>query len=356
MKILVFGNGTLSVAQQERKICHAMAELGHKVFLIFNPNNTLFDVGKLPEHENLVLIPIQGYGYDNRMLKALYEKEMGFDAVLGMDQSVSPLVALFKSEYPDVYSACMFLDYPVHVVDDRASSSYNFEYSQRFYYWLNATLDIDKTIFNNQVAVEKYYKRYKREAALVWYCIQEDDALSYVDANKEDYVVACNRLIGYKGTDYLIDALYRTDLSYQHIAISGDLRSRFIARCNSLLLNRYELHDRCAEEEKMQIIANAKIFVYPQITEWIGGLGIIEAWSVNTPGVCFDYPVLREIYGDAVLYAKPRSAYDLRKKILSYYEDDALYKEMQEKGYKRFKQYFTKKTMAENLIKVLENN
>jgi glycosyltransferase involved in cell wall biosynthesis len=79
-------------------------------------------------------------------------------------------------------------------------------------------------------------------------------------------------------------------------------------------------------------------------------MSIIEGWSVKTPGVCFDYPVLRELYQDCVVYAKPNSILDLREKIDMLYKDEAMQKEMAEKGYERYLQYFTPKNMAANML------
>jgi glycosyltransferase involved in cell wall biosynthesis len=111
--------------------------------------------------------------------------------------------------------------------------------------------------------------------------------------------------------------------------------------------------EKLGENEKMCMFWNAKLVVYPQIVEWIGGMSIIEGMSVKTPGICFDYPVLRELYGDCTIYAKPKNFMDLREKIKLLYEDEYLNRELAVKGYERFKRYFTREVMAGNLIGVL---
>lgn len=352
MNILVYGNGTLSVAQQEQKICSSIANLGHQVYLICNPNKKLFDVGKVPKHKNLHILEEEESRYDPYLVQ---EIKVSIDACLGMDQSVAPFVAAYKEQHKDVYCTCMFLDYPVHVVDDQGSVNYNFNYSQRFYYWLSCALTLDDIIFNNTVAVDRFKQKFKRDSKLVWYCITEDNFINLYDSRRKDYIVGCNRLIPYKSTHYTVDALARTDLKYAHIAVSGNLKDQFLKSCQESLPGRYVLYEKCPEEKKMAIIADAKIMVYPQTTEWVGGLGIIEAMSVKTPGICFDYPVLKELYGDAVLYARKRSVASLREKIKELNSNEELYADLQEKGYKRFKQYFTKDKMARNLITALRN-
>lgn len=350
MNILVFANGSLSVAGQELKLSVEFAKLGHKVHILCNDLNKLFDVGSIEEHENLIVYnePYSQYRY-----KELYIEDK-IDVCFGMDQSVAPFVAEYKL-YTNVPSYCMFLDFPIHVIDSVDTLTYNFDYAQRYYYWISCALQLDGVIFNNAVAVEEFRRRYKRDAHLVWYAISNDDALDKLSVTQpsKDFFVGCNRLILYKGTDYTIKALKKLPYRYKHIFVSGD--ENHLNMLKSLceeIDNEIIFYNKLGENEKMQMIYNARLLVYPQVTDWIGGLSIIEGWSVKTPGVCFDFPVLREIYGDAVLYAKQRSVVELRDQIRALYEDEELNKEMSQRGYDRFKKYFTRKTMAENLLKV----
>lgn len=357
MHILVFGNGSLSVAQQERKLCVEFAKKGHSVTLICSEKARLFDVGEVPSHPNLRIldIPFSEYRHEVFLDMCGWPPEHKLDVVLGMDQSVSPFVADFKAKHPTIRSYIMFLDLPMHVIGGQDTLNYDVGYSQRFYYWLQCSLELDGTIFNNGVAIEQYKKMYNRDAHLVFYAISNDDYLDKpIVPPTKDYVFGCNRLIKYKGTEYTFFALRRTKYKYKHVFVSGEEREiENIKALSRELSQKITLYERISEDVKMDLTYHAKVVVYPQITEWIGGLSIIEGWSVKTPGICFDYPVLRELYGDCVLYAKPRSAVDLREKIKTLYEDADLNKEMAENGYKRFKKMFTRERMAEKLLGVL---
>jgi glycosyltransferase involved in cell wall biosynthesis len=353
MKILVFGNGSLSLVQQERKIVVEFAKMGHSTYLLCNQINNNMDSGQIPSDSNLHIVtaPFSEYQFDNYME---YFQQIKPDVCLGMDQSVSPFVAEFQ-EKMHIPSFCMVLDFPVHVIDGNDVHNYNFSYSQRFYYWMMCCLNLTGVIFNNTVAVEEFYHRYKKESKLVWYGTSLDN---YHDSIKvkatKNYVVGCNRIIRYKGTEYTLGALRKLPYPYKHIFVSAD-NNEFnnISMIANSMENDIKFYRAVGENEKMDLIYNAKLFVYPQVTEWIGGLGIIEGFSVKTPGICFDYPVLREIYGDGALYAKRKSVIDLRDKIKQLYEDNDLNDELSQKGYDRFKKYFTMKTMASNLLEVL---
>lgn len=355
MKILVFGNGSLSLCQQERYISHALAKAGHEVHLLCNPPTSLVNVDLLPSHPNLICetLPMQEYRFDQ------WYTGQKFDCVFGMDQSVSPIVAEYKNR-AKTKAFCMFLDFPVHVIDGQDKFNYNFGYSQRFYYWVQCALELDGVVFNNNVAVEEFYKRYKREAHLVWYPVISNytyDDFS-ADGPSKDYIIGCHRLIPYKGTDYLIKAIMRSKYTYKQIFVSGD--KDHMAALNGLAKDaidrgsELEFKQAASEKDKMSLLYNARLVVYPQITEWIGGMSILEGMSVQTPGVCFDYPVLKELYGDCALYAVPKSIGDLREKISQLYNDQDLLGELSKKGHERFQKYFTVDVMADNLTKVFE--
>jgi glycosyltransferase involved in cell wall biosynthesis len=350
MNILVMGNGSLSVAAQEQKLCIEFAKKGHKVYLVCNEDLRLFDVGEIEKHKNLIIINIPYSEYQFEKLN-IPEK---IDICFGMDQSVSHFVADYKQRMR-VKSFCMFLDFPVHVIDGNDPINYNFGYSQRFYYWINCALSLDGVIFNNGVAVEEFYKRYKRDAHLVFYSISSDSNYESLkeEPSSKDYFLGCNRIIKYKGTDLVLKALRKLPYSYKHIFVSAD--DKELANLKAIsegLPNSIVFYNRVGETEKMRLTYNAKLMVYPQVTEWIGGLSIIEGMSVKTPGICFDYPVLRELYGDCVLYVKKKSVFDLRDKVKQLYEDKELNEELAEKGYERFKKLFTREVMAENLLEV----
>ncbi len=352
MNILVFGNGSLSIADQEHKLSLEFAKMGHCVYLLCNKKNRLFDSGKTEEHKNLITIdlPFQEYRYEHLTL------DHKPDVCIGMDQSVSPFVAEYRDR-ARVPSYCMFLDLPIHVIDGKDAVNYNPTYSQRYYYWINCALELDGVIFNNSVAVDEFKRRYKRKAHLVFYSVSQDNALDNFDYSpSKDYVFGCNRIISYKRTDLALQAIRRTDYAYKHSFVSGDKvemeKTYAIANASP---NKFMFYEKASEDRKMELFYNAKLTVYPQMTEWIGGLSILESWSVKTPGVCFDYPVLRELYADCVLYVKPGSVIQLREAITQLYEDEDLSADLIEKGYNRFKQYFTRKVMAESLLEVIEN-
>jgi len=341
MNILIFGNGTLFVGDQEKKICSSIAELGHKVYLVSHGNVSKFETS-YEEKNNFEILNIPNYNH-----KLLNIDHSSIDFVLGIDQSVAPFVAEYKRIYSKP-SYCIFLDLPLHVIDGTDAVNYNFNYAQRFYYWINCALELDNIIFINQYVANKFEEIYKRKPLVINFAVTED--FGDIQEEKSDYISSCGSLVPYKGMSLLIDALRRLPYSWKHITASDVVQ--FKKHVEIILKDRVEILHKLGDREKMIVMSCSKIFVYPQISEWMGGLVPIEAMSVHTPVVCFDYPIFRELYEDSVLYAKKKSILDLRAKINLLYDDKDLYKEMQNRGYELFKRRYTRKTMSKNLINI----
>lgn len=357
MKILLVANGTLSVAHQELVIGAALKRYGHQVQIIHDPDSGHFNKGYLPAPLEESDILRQQHG-NFREAKVKYAP----DVIFGLDQSVSPFV-LGINEHLKVPSFCMFLDFPKHVIDEGSSADYSPDYSQRYYYWLSCTEQMTNVIFNNSVAVEELTKRSNKKAELVWYPLCNWDLINKINSNPHNvediytnpYVSSCHRFVHYKGTEYLIKALYGIDVDYKAISVSGNLEMQICAFGKHMLQDRFIHINKAEEEEKLNIIKNSILLCYPQITYWVGGLSPLEAMALKVPAVCFDYPVLKELYGDCAVYANKRDIDDLQNKILDVLNESLDVRiERANRAYNRMELYFTPGVMAENLTKVFE--
>jgi len=348
MNFLIFGNGKLISSGIEKRIGYEIAELGHKVYLVIN-EETLYETLSVRKHKNLEFICLS---YNKYKFDELYIEEK-IDICFGLDQSVSPFVAEYKNRMK-VKSFCLFLDFPVHIIDGRDRLNYDFAYSQEFYYWINCALEVDGVFFNTNIAIEEFKKRYNKEGYLISYPIVFDDAYEHFNRKvpNKDFTIGCHKLWPYKGTIFTLKALEGLGYNYSHLYSLVEKhegnRLNKVARYANLDIDFYE---KVSEYKKMEMMYNARLLIYPQITHWIGGISIIEAMSVKTPSVCFNYPILKELFGESVLYAKAENVEDLRKKIQILYKDNELNKELSEKGYKRFKDCFTIEHFVQNLLK-----
>jgi glycosyltransferase involved in cell wall biosynthesis len=358
MNILMVANGTLSVAHQELVIGAALKKAGHGVQIIHDLDFGFFNKNYLPPPLVEDDIVKQAHG-DYSAIKT----RINPDIIFGLDQSVAPFVLTVKQHIPRP-ALCMFLDFPKHVIDHGSPADYNPDYSSRYYQWLGHAMQLDNIIFNNEVAVKEWYIRENVMAELVWYplCNLEDIAKvkkkgnALKDIYTDPYIASCHRFINYKGTEYLVKALYGIEgIKYHAVSVSGNIEKQVEAYAKSVLSDRFIYTKRAEEQHKLEIIRGALVFCYPQITYWVGGLSSLEAMALGTPVVCYDYPVLRELYGDSVVYAEKKSVDSLQEKLVEVLNEDIDEQSVRiQKGKERIKKFFTPDVMARKLTGIFE--
>jgi glycosyltransferase involved in cell wall biosynthesis len=82
---------------------------------------------------------------------------------------------------------------------------------------------------------------------------------------------------------------------------------------------------------------NASLFVMPSLYEGFG-IPILEAMASGCPVVASDIPVLKEVGGDAAIYADPLNSADFKEKIMEQLEHEATpeWKELARRNVQRF--------------------
>jgi glycosyltransferase involved in cell wall biosynthesis len=78
---------------------------------------------------------------------------------------------------------------------------------------------------------------------------------------------------------------------------------------------RFRYESCVTEEEKFALLKSAKLTIFPSVFEGFG-LPPVESLYCGTPCVAFDLPVLREVNGDGVVYARKEDFDDLRSKVI----------------------------------------
>ena len=106
-----------------------------------------------------------------------------------------------------------------------------------------------------------------------------------------------------------------------------------------------------AEEEVAGIFNAATALVFPSREEGFG-LPILQSFEADCAVICSDIPALREVAGDAALYADPGEAADFAKQILRLMNEAGLKQKMVKKGYERLQEFSWDKA-AETIAKEL---
>ena len=97
------------------------------------------------------------------------------------------------------------------------------------------------------------------------------------------------------------------------------------------------------DDDLVAIFNLASLYCQPSYHEGFG-LTILEAMATRTPVVASDIECHREIAGDAVLYANPKSKKEMSEKIKNALESSRLRESLIEKGSKQVKKYSWDKT------------
>jgi glycosyltransferase involved in cell wall biosynthesis len=129
------------------------------------------------------------------------------------------------------------------------------------------------------------------------------------------YILAVGTLEPRKNLPLLLDA-------FRELRAEGrDLQLVLVGRqgwADSLPLGDLAAHVRLTgsipDPELVELYAGASCFVLPSLYEGFG-LSLAEAMAAGTPAVASDIPALREIAGEFVRYASPRSAHSFAEAI-----------------------------------------
>ncbi len=86
------------------------------------------------------------------------------------------------------------------------------------------------------------------------------------------------------------------------------------------------------------VMQQARLFVFPSLYESFG-IPPIEAMQSGTPVVCSDLPILKEILGNAALYADPKDPQVFAQACATLLNDDQKWTEHVQRGYAQAKRY-----------------
>ena len=131
----------------------------------------------------------------------------------------------------------------------------------------------------------------------------------HVDMTR-DYVVWSARGSAYKGAQVIVEAVFRMDRQMDLIMIG---KPSAIPKSSDL--HRFvKFSQPINDAQKMKLIAGAKAVAAPSRFE---GYGMVpaEALSNGVPVVVYDLPVLRQNYGDRLVYAKWNNPTDFAEKL-----------------------------------------
>ena len=104
------------------------------------------------------------------------------------------------------------------------------------------------------------------------------------------------------------------------------------------LSENIEIAGFVSEEEKLKLLSQSKIFVFPSYEEgW--GIAIAEAMAAGLPVVAYDLPSYREVFPDALVVVETGGVVAMSESVLNLLQNDVDYEFWQEKGYNVVQRY-----------------
>ncbi len=199
----------------------------------------------------------------------------------------------------------------------------------------------------------EFYGTNKDDISVVYNSVS--DIFKNVEDKKNDkYILAVSSLNYQKNFHSLIKAFNLLGNQDIRLYLAGSINKNF---ASLELIKDIEMNPniifkgRVDDEELISLYSNALAFVYPSLYE---GFGIppLEAQSCGTPVICSNAASLPEVGGtDSVLYIDPYDVNDIKEKIETLINDEAVQKELIEKGFENIKR-FSWEESAKKIIKI----
>ncbi len=176
-----------------------------------------------------------------------------------------------------------------------------------------------------------------------------DPSFFYPQDNKQDcsterYFLAVGSLHPQKNLITLLKAMQILGSDYQLYVVGGQ-RVNFAANSEmqNYVSDNVKFLGRVSDQELLTYYQNAEALIFPSLYE---GFGIppLEAQSCGTPAIVSDIPVLREIYGNSVLYFDPLNPNDIAEKMKLLYHDSELGSQLIKRGFENAGSYSWEKS------------
>ncbi len=168
----------------------------------------------------------------------------------------------------------------------------------------------------------------------------EESVLNYVpDPNAEKYILTVSSMDPRKNFVRLVEAFSKIeDKSVKLYIIGMQFKAFNTPDLQKLVHENVVLPGYIDDEALKKMYMNAQFSIYPSLYEGFG-LPPLESMTYGCPALLADIPALREISGDAALYADPLNIQDMTNKMNLLAKDEQLRQELRVKGLEQIKKY-----------------
>jgi len=295
-------------------LCNEFAKRGHKVTCIVQDFDAYDKENPIREHQSLTVfkLPMETFLNNIRFEKIINKHldEGEFDVVFCSHAVICPPVIVSAKKH-EVPVGVMLLDIPTDLMEQQPKRKTQWDY------WFNFLRAADVIMVNTYVAGEEY-ERYTgqpidKETEIVTYAINKSIMFKNKGMDKRgDYVLSICRLTELKNCILIPKAIKASNLDLKYVAVgrNGGQLDEIMKYCADNNI-RFEHYNNVSEYRKFRLIEDCAMLIYPQKSEYIGGLSPFEAMYVGKPAVVPKVRVLQDLYGDHAYYFKNDDAESL---------------------------------------------
>ena len=303
-------------------LCNKFCEKGHNVTCVVQNEDSYDRDEPVVEHKNLTRIDVSysvlfsGKGLVEQLKDVISNTKT--DIIFGSHAPMAPLIQYLANLYKIPWGI-MILDIPSDLM-----------YAQRkrmkqWLLWFDTMKMADAIIFNTNIARDEYDRftgQWFNEAYVIPYAINTPEKfdMSGVDI-KGDYVISVCRLTYQKNCSIIPKALSLLNMPKKYIAIGKVSHPPELEEIKKICKENdieFEHHEMITETKKFELIRDSAMVIYPQESEYIGGLNPFEGMFCGKSVIANDYKVLRDLYTDYAIYFN-NTPEDLATKIAYVY-------------------------------------
>jgi len=296
--------------------------LGHNITVIVKKYDEYDDKNKIEPLKNVNVIEVEDKVFSdaNLLINILGDKKINtFDVVYGSHIiACLPVVTIGKTY--NIPYGIQVLDVPLDLINIQEWRKNNWNI------YIKLLKNVNTMTFITKKARDDWYKitgkRYSDENIITYAThIPQQYKMSGLKI-KGDYIISSCRLTPIKNISMITKALSLIDKPIKQIVIgrdNGDKQNiERISKENNI---EVEFKNNIPEKEKLELIKNSLCVVYPQQTEYIGGLNPWEDMMIGKPVICTDYKILKDLYKENIYYFDRTSVKELSNKITEIYDN-----------------------------------
>lgn len=299
MKILYIGEETRNWVM---RLVNELTLIGHTVTAVVKKYDEYDDKNKVEPLEGVTVLEVDDNAYFRP--ETVYEmiKDNKYDIVYG-SHIIACVSVKYVADKMNIPYGIQVLDVPVDLMkqDERRMNNWNI-YFKVLKDCKTMTFITGKARDDWKVYTGQYYD----DTHVIHYAMHIPEEYRLSGLYKDDnYVVSFCRVCPMKNISQATKSLVQLPkLKMKQIVVG---KSQGDVEPIMYIANKYGLKavhaSQVTEIQKFELIKNATAMVYPQNTEFIGGLAPFESMFIGTPVVCYDYDILKSLYADNAFYA-----------------------------------------------------